>query len=143
LKSPIRSVEASYLVHATEDKEKIGRAVSRLLSTGTEAEVEKLEGHYGNEILRARLQLTGKEAARAFEGIVSALPPAVKAEISSSIQTLIDEHSALFVRFDKQRLVSGTVSLGSGDSVRVKVKPRVFLVEGGAAKFYLGLLGRR
>jgi RNA binding exosome subunit len=130
------------MVHSTEDPERIRGAVARLFSTDSEAEVERLEGHYGNAILRARLHLTGAEAGKAFDAMVVGMPQGVKAEVSSSIGDFVDEHSALFVRFDKQKLVSGQVALGSGDAVRVKVKPRIFIVRGGAAQFYLKLLGR-
>lgn len=103
--------------------------------------VERLEGHFGNEILSARIRLTGEEAAKAVHTAFASLSKDLKAELVANIDEYLDEHSALFLRLDKQRLVSGILALGSRDSVRFKVKPRLFLVRGGAAEFYAKLIG--
>jgi RNA binding exosome subunit len=141
LKGPIQSVEATYLVHATEDAEKVGGAVAKLLGAASEPVVESLEGHFGNRILRGRLHLTGEEAARAFESLVALMPQGMRDEVVADIGPYLDEHSALFLRLDKQKLVSGSVALGTGDAVRLKVKPRVFQLKGGAPRFYAQLIG--
>ncbi len=143
MKGAIRSLEATYFVHATEDPVKIQRAVSKLLGSGVSPETEELEGHFGNTIVKARVHLTGAEAERGFEQLVASLPAGVVDEIASDVWAHLDEHSALFVRLDKQRLVSGAPALGTGDSVRIKAKPKAFLIRGGAAQFYRELLGRR
>lgn len=141
MKGPIQSVEVTYLVHATEDQEKVRTSVARLLAVASEPEVEGLEGHFGNRIIKSRYHLTGEEAARAFEHLVEMMPAATKKEVVAGIAAYVDEHSALFLRLDKQRLVAGSLSLGSGDSVRVKVKPRVFLLRGSAPQFFARLVG--
>jgi len=141
LKGPIQSVEVTYLVHATEDQKKVGEALDRVLAIKTQPVVEQLEGHFGNEILSVKLHLTGEEAARAFQGVVASLPKNLKADLIANIGSFLDEHSALFLRLDKQRLISGTLALRSGDSVRLKVKPRLFLLKGGAAEFFASLIG--
>ena len=143
LKGPIQSVEVAYLVHATEDPGKMEEALSRLLGSETVPDLERLEGHFGNEILRARLHLTGDEAGQAFESLVSGIPQGVMKEVLGDLPSHLDEHSALFLRFDKQSLVSGSVALGSADAVRVKVKPRGFMMKGGAEGFFADLIGGR
>ncbi len=143
MKGKIQSVEVSYLVHATEDPMKVEVAVAGLLGTEFEPVLERLEGHFGNQILKARLHLTGDEAGRAFDNLATRLPQGVRTEVIARLASLLDEHSALFLRFDKQSLVSGSVVLGSADAVRVKVKPRSFMMKGDAAAFYLGLFGGR
>ena len=143
MKSPIQSVEVSYLVHATEDPEKVGRAVAALLRTSRGEATERLQGHYGNEIFRVRIHLTGDEAARACDSLFVRMQPVAKAEVLGGLDSFIDQHSALFLRLDKQALVSGEVAPGSADPVRIKIKPRGFMVRGGAAAFYQDLIGRR
>ena len=140
MKGPIQSVEVTYLVHATEDPDKLGRAVSTLLGSAAEPEAEKLEGHFGNVITRARLHLTGDEASGAFRSILETLPADLKKEIVSDLPSFLDEHGAFFLRLDKQKLVAGSAALGTGDAVRLKVKPRLFLVKGSAPKFYEQLI---
>ncbi len=141
MKGPIQSVEVAYLVHATEDPGKVEGAVVSLLGAKAEPVLERLEGHFGNEILRARLHLIGDEAGRAFDSLASRLPQEVRKEVIADLESFLDEHSALFLRFDKQSLVSGSVALGSADAVRVKVKPRRFMLKDGAAELYARLIG--
>jgi RNA binding exosome subunit len=143
VKSPVQSVEVTYLVHATEDAGKIEGAVARLLGQSETPETESLMGHFGNVIIRARLHLTGARAGAAFEHILASMPRETADGIASDIAPYLDEHAALYLRLDKQRLVSGIVSIGPGDPVRVKIKPRAFTMKGGAAEFYLGFFGRR
>lgn len=140
MKGPIQSVEVSYLLHATEDREKVDSRVMELAMIAGAPEVEEVEGHFGNRILLVKFHLTGDEAGRAFERIVGKIPPAVKAGLMRDLGSHLDEHSAFFLRLDKQRLVEGALELGTRDPVRVKVKPRGFLIKGDAAGFYSRLL---
>lgn len=141
MKSPILSVEATYLVHATEDPDKVNDAVVRFLSAPTKPEVEHLEGHFGNAILKARIHLTGEEASRALASVFAKMPGPLKTKIKADLPLLIDEHSALFLRFDKQSLVSGPLKLGASDPLRLKIKPRLYQLKGSAAQLYGELLG--
>ena len=140
MKSRIQSVEASYFVHATEDPEKIGKAVSRLLGSAAAPETEPLEGHFGNRIVRARVHVVGAAAESAALSVFAFMSEDTRREVAGSLGALVDEHSSLFLRFDKQLLVQGRTALGSGDPVRVKVKPRLFQLGPRAAEFYLRLL---
>lgn len=142
MKGPIQSLELTYFVHETEDPERIRAAVSDLLSLPSAVVYEKLSGHFGNAILRGKVHLNGDEAGTAFRRVVAALPRSLRESVAAEIGSFLDEHSALFLRLDKQALVSGTLSLGSGDPVRLKVKPRLYLVKGSAPEFYRGLLER-
>jgi RNA binding exosome subunit len=141
VKSAIQSMELVYHVHATEDQTKLKAAVSALLGRDVEEESEELEGHFGNTIRRERIHLIGEDAEEVFQNLVSKMPNSLKTEVASSIESRLDEHSALYLRLDKQALVLRKVGLGTGDSVRVKVKPRIFLIKGGAPAFYRQMLG--
>jgi RNA binding exosome subunit len=143
LKSSIQSVEATYFLHATENPLRVSGAVAKLISPDSEPELEEMEGHFGNKIVRARFHLAGKEAERAFKAVLGAMTPRSKEELTKEFGKLIDEHSALFLRLDKQALIKGSVALGSSDAVRVKVKPRAFLVHGDAAEFFSSFIEGR
>ena len=140
MKGPIQSIEVSYIVHATEDPQTLSKAVSTLLSVDVAPEEQRMEGHFGNAITRVRYHLTGEDAAAALRSIATRLPATTKDRLKFGIGELVDEHSALYLRFDKQRLVAGTLEDGTGDPVRVRVKPRVFLLRGGAKEFYSKIL---
>ncbi|MDA4124253.1 MAG: hypothetical protein OK438_02195 [Thaumarchaeota archaeon] len=140
MKGPVQSVEVSYLLHATEDPARVSAAVTWLLSREGRPETEELEGHFGNKIVRVRFHLTGEEATAAVSKLASSMPERLKAELSDRLGEMVDEHSALFIRLDKQKLVSGILAEGSLDPVRIKVKPRAFLPRGSAREFYAKLL---
>ena len=140
MKSRVQSVEASYFVHATEDPGKIWGAVSRLLGSDAAPEVESLEGHFGNSIAMVRVRAVGPDAESALKRVFASMPEETRREVAESLGTLVDEHSALFLRFDKQLLLQGRLALGSGDPVRVKVKPRLFQVGPRTAGLYMRLL---
>ena len=140
MKSALQSMDVSYLVHATEDVDKVNDAVTRLLEIEGSPELEEMSGHFGNPIMKAAFHLHGEEAARSFGALRAKLPPEVRSRIVNEIGQLIDEHSSLFLRFDKQRLVKGELAEGTSDVVRIKVKPRAFLMKGRATDFFAGML---
>lgn len=140
MKSKIQSVEADFFVHATEDSRKVVKAVEELLGSDRAPAEEKLDGHFGNAIFSMRLHLTGEEAERGVKRIFASLPRRQKDVIAADMEKFVDEHSALFLRFDKQLLVLGRLALGGGDSLRVKVKPRKFQMKSGGPEFFRRLL---
>ncbi len=140
MKGPIQSLSVSYLAHATEDDGLVVEAVKKYITGEVGFDKEELEGHYGNAISHVEFHLTGTDAEQAFSRIVRGLSEESKRDLLRNISDHVDEHSALFLRLDKQRLVSGTLCIGETDPVRVKVKPRVFLLKGGGAKFYSDLI---
>jgi RNA binding exosome subunit len=141
LKGPVQSVEVSYLLHATEDAAKVWGAVARTFKLTSGAKAERLEGHFGNVITRVSIHLTGAEASAAFDSMLSKLPTATRTELAADAPQFLDEHYALIIRFDKQRLVKGDLAIGSREPVRMKVKPRAFLMKGGPQEFYARLFG--
>jgi RNA binding exosome subunit len=141
LESKIQSVEISYLVHSTEDKKKLSRGVEEMLKMDVPWRTEELEGHYGNKIVRVSYRVTGESASSFFANLVSSLPEEAKKELSRDLERMMDEHSALYLRLDKQSLISGRLALGGADPIRLRVKPRLFLLKGGAAEFYRNALG--
>jgi RNA binding exosome subunit len=140
LRGPIQSVEVTYLLHATEDGEKVNAKVRELVIAEEPPEVEEMEGHFGNKISRVRFHLTGESASRAFESMAARFPGEFRSRLESELDAHLDEHSALFFRLDKQLLMRGTFELGTADPVRVKVKPRGYMVKGDPKEFYLALL---
>ena len=140
LKGLIQSIEVSYIVHSTEDPQTLAKAVTTLLSVDKVPEEEPMEGHFGNAITRVRYHLTGEDAAAALGSIAVHLPALTKDKLKRGIGELVDEHSALYLRFDKQRLVLGMLEEGTGDPVRIRVKARVFLLRGRAKEFYSEIL---
>ncbi|MDG6898405.1 MAG: hypothetical protein JRN24_01570 [Nitrososphaerota archaeon] len=141
MKSLIQSLEVSYFVHSTEDRAKVDGAVSSLLGPGGEAEAEAVEGHFGNPIVVTKVRFVGEEAEKALRAMVAKMGPATKDRLRRELGERVDEHSALYLRLDKQKLVRGEAELTDSDPVRVRIKPRLHAIGGPAARVYLGLLG--
>ncbi|HYB45212.1 MAG TPA: RNA-binding domain-containing protein [Nitrososphaerales archaeon] len=140
MKGPIQSVEVSYLVHATEDAQKIGSAVESIFGPLGEPKVDAMEGHFGNAITRVNHHVTGEDAARAFASLTSKMGSGLKQRLRSEVGDHLDEHSAFYLRLDKQRLIEGALELAEADPVRLRVKPRLYMARGGAASLFAGLL---
>jgi len=140
VKGAIQSLDVSYLLHATEDAEKVAAAVRGLLGDETPLETEEMEGHFGNSIKKVSIHLHGDEATRVFTRLTERMPRAFRETAAKDIDSLIDEHSSLYLRFDKQRLVQGEMAAGYGEAIRLKVKPRAHLMQGRARDFFLGQL---
>ncbi len=141
LKGPIQSVEVSYLVHATEDPEKLGEAVRRVLGVSSPPETEELEGHFGNKIVNTRHHLTGDSASSTLSSLVGSLSAEARSEVLRNLRLMMDEHGALYLRLDKQSFFAGKLALAQGNVVRVRVKPRLFKVRGGVEEFFRDVLG--
>ena len=141
MKRPIRSLEVTYHLHATEDPEKVALAVAATMTAGAASQEDEMEGHYGNTITAVRIHLVGDEAWKAFERILTRLTPERKEHLVHNLNSYVDEHSVLYLRFDKQGLFKGSLALDSPDPVRVKVRPRPFLPMQDTAAFYAKLLG--
>ena len=140
MKGAIQSLDVSYLLHATEDADRVAAAVRELIGSEAPFEFEDLEGHFGNRITKVSLHLHGEDATSAFIRVTGRMPVTLKKSVAGDIDRLVDEHSSLYLRFDKQRLVQGGIATGQDDAIRLKVKPRAFLVHGHARDFFLDQL---
>ncbi len=141
MKGVVQSVEVTYFVHATEDGAKVANSVSALLGIDPPPVEEVMDGHFGNRITRVRYHITGEDAAKVFGRLATGLDPSARKEIGRALGDFMDEHSALYLRLDKQRIVAGRLVLSTTDSVRVKVKPRLFAIREGAYEFYRTAIG--
>ena len=133
-------MEVSYFVQMTEDEEKVRRAVAALLGGEPPEERQEAEGHHGNTIVWVRVHLTGDEAEAALRRVVSRLGADERSAILGGLRGALDEHNALYIRLSKQVLVmSGSAVLASSDPIRVKVKPRSYVVKRDPEGFYARL----
>lgn len=140
--SVVQSLEISYFLQATEDEEKVRRAVASLVGEDIPEERQEADGHFGNRIILVRRHLTGAAAMEAFHSIIGRMGNDEKRSILSDLPSVLDEHKALYIRLNKQVLVmNGAAVLTSSDPIRVRVKPRSFLVGRDPSNFYARLLG--
>ena len=136
----IQSVEVSCFVHATEDEAKVKDGIVRALGVEDGPSEETLEGHFGNPIVHLVWHATGEAAWAAFTRLVEFIGDGGRKEVLGGLEGNTDEHGALYLRLNKQALVRGTALFSSSDPVRVRVKPRRFMMKGSPEKFYRELM---
>jgi RNA binding exosome subunit len=142
MSSAVQSLEVSYFIQMTEDEEKVRRAVAAMVGGEIAEERQEAYGHHGNKIVLVRLHLTGDGAEAALSQIISHIDPEERRAILGDLEAVTDEHNALYIRLSKQVLVMrGSAVLASSDPVRVKVKPRSYIVKRDPEGFYARLFG--
>ncbi len=118
------SARISSVAHATEDTEKVIRAISNICPEDLSREFHtiKVKGHYGNPITIIRLVLRGGPAAeRLFNNIWGKLSSLDKAQFKNNAESHIDESGVLHIRVDKQTAFVGRVSIEEGEPIKVEI----------------------
>ncbi len=120
-----RSVEVSYFLHATEDYDRVISAIAKALHIQPESFMTSdAQGHYGNPIKIVRAHLIGKETTDFTKMLFGSFSSIQKQEMLTDIDRSLNEHGDLFIRLDKQMLLSGKLVQSDIDPVRIKIKLR-------------------
>lgn len=120
---PIQSVELSTIAHATEDPNKVDKALQNLLLGLHQPFTRRyLEGHHGNPIVKIEAKLTSEDASRFAYLLASKLPKIERLKLLRDLHLHTDDDGNLYIRVDKQRLLQGALQLAEDDPIRVKIK---------------------
>jgi RNA binding exosome subunit len=122
---PIAYVDVRVFAHATEDSERVLRAVRNILPSESADSVTfkktALTGHHGNSITLFEARIKNKRVSRAFlEKLASGLSMVDKEALSSEIAQHL-ESGNLYVRLDKQSAYLGEFRLGSTDTIHLRM----------------------
>ena len=135
------SIEITWLVHATENGDRITNNLVELFSLSKDRiESYDLEGHFGNPILFHRARLTGDEVDKFVYSLFSSLSDVDKKLLDLELSKHLDEYGALYIRIDKQSLCEGKVSISEVDAIRIRLKPRSGLKPHEKLEYYRVLL---
>lgn len=121
----VNSVELSVISYATEDEEKVERALLNLMPPDFDAKVtrQRLKGYYNDPITRILVKVTKrKEASQVMRQIVGLISTLDQSKLLNEIEKRTDDTGSLYLRFDKQRTLNGAAVLNELDPVRVKIK---------------------
>ena len=119
-KLPIHWIEARTYAHATEDEERVARALAFAFPEGPTAR-EALEGHFGNPLVRLTRRVEdGKHIRSVWELWAAAgLPSSLREDVDARV----DEDGILHFRLDKQAAFGDSLSLAKDpDSIDVRLK---------------------
>jgi len=123
--APIAYVDVRVFAHATEDLERVLKAVRNILPAESADTVTfkrtALTGHHGNPITLFEARIKNKKAARMLlEKLASNLAMVDKEALNSEIAQHV-ESGNLFIRLDKQSAYLGEFRLGSPDPIHVRM----------------------
>lgn len=124
----IRSISLRAIVHATEDVERVKRAVQNIASSDVEIAETKMLGHFGNPIVILQTSIEGKKACEGFiKSLKAGLTPEDSQRLKKELEMRVDNDCYLYLRFDKQALYRGSVQLAEGeDAIALRVKIAVY-----------------
>lgn len=123
---PVAYVDIGFFAHATEDENKVLRAVRNLLPSVQAEDVvfekSSLRGHHGNPIVLFEAKIKDKAVVRAVvERLASNLSPLDKETLLGEIGLHLEKGS-FFVRLDKQAAFEGSFKLATADPIRFRLR---------------------
>ncbi|RLF64443.1 MAG: hypothetical protein DRN30_05505, partial [Thermoplasmata archaeon] len=104
------------IVHATEDMNKVIKALKNVLGEDIEISVSRTKGYFGNEIIILHGEISKKKQV---EEILKRIlePEANKNYVLATLEERIDERYHLYLRLDKQEAYKGNIVVSEGDDV--------------------------
>ncbi|MEM1549001.1 MAG: RNA-binding domain-containing protein [Candidatus Methanomethylicia archaeon] len=128
---PIAEILINAFCHATEDLEKVRKAMLNFIPELYRSRIviseDVLEGYYGNRILNLKIHISDVEIVKnIIDFICRNIHEADKKLISRSFLSRLDSSGNLYLRFDKGAAYNGLLRLHDGsDVVRVVIKFKV------------------
>ncbi len=124
-KIPVGHVDVRVFAHATEDLEKVLRAVYSTLpeeiGKNTVLQKTSLTGHHGNPIVLFQTEITDKKALPlVLEKIATSLSSLDKQTLNSEWKLHLEKRN-LYLRFDKQSAYVGELKFSSNDPIHFKI----------------------
>ncbi|MCZ2808791.1 MAG: hypothetical protein O2V44_05500 [Candidatus Bathyarchaeota archaeon] len=130
---PVAYVDIRFCAHATEDIDKVVKAVQNTLPSDHIEDItfkrSNLEGHYGNPITFFDARIKDKETVRALVKNLSVnLSSVDKAELGRTIHLCVEKGS-LYIRLDKQAALQGKIKLVTSDPIHIRIRFRKSKIE--------------
>jgi RNA binding exosome subunit len=122
---PIAYVDIRVFAHATEDQEKVLKALRNTLPTELIEKItfkqSRLTGHHGNPIVLFETKVKEKDITEAFfKKLSSSLECLDKELLSREIEQHVDKGN-LYIRLDKQSAFLNKFKIRSVDSIHLRV----------------------
>ncbi|RLF11465.1 MAG: exosome protein [Thermoprotei archaeon] len=130
--------------HATEDLNKVSKAMLNLLPPELRGKVEvsyeAVKGHYDNQIVILRTELKGEDAECFIKYIASSMSEVDKAILRATLDLRMEESRSLYLRLDKGAAYAGKFKLvDRGEAIKVKLT--LTLPRGRSLRSYLSEVG--
>lgn len=125
----LQSVRLSTIAHATEDRDKVKRA---MWSACPQQEFHsriaelRLKGHHGNEIHLLTMTIPPIKKPAYIEFLWKRLSRLDQQSVLGSLEHYLDERNVLHLRFSKQDSFLGRLRFGDDDVIKVELSFRNF-----------------
>lgn len=113
-------VDLRCFCYATEDEDRVERALRWYLPDGATVDRTTSEGHYGDEIAVLSSRCENADDVRAIFGRVTEAPG--WATVTTEVGARVDDDCAFHLGLDKQAALSGEPELGDGIQLAAKVE---------------------
>lgn len=126
MRCQINGLYIRFLVHATEDPEKVEKAIFNLLPGDYIEEIQlkraPLKGHYGNPIFLYETKIRDREKILKFiKKLSRSLTKSDKAALLEEADLLINRGN-MFLRLDKQAAFKGEYKLCKADPFHIRIR---------------------
>ena len=127
MEKAIASIEIVTFSHATENTERVLKALKNLFPESILEKVEfgeeELTGYYGNPIKILTARVTEKEAINQIVTfLASNLSSSDKLSLGQDMRLKGEKDRDLFIRLDKQAAYLGKMQLSSRDSIKIRFR---------------------
>lgn len=127
MEKAIASIEIVTFSHATENTERVVKALKNLLPETILEEVEfgeeELTGYYGNPIKILRARVTEKGAINQIVALLASnLSSPDKLSLGQEMRLKGEKDRDLFIRLDKQAAYLGKMQLSSRDPIKIRFR---------------------
>lgn len=125
----VAGVEISVFAHATEDEDKVERALRNVIPpeiAGVRVDRRRMRGYYNDPItlITARIRRK-KEAMETLRATMASLSSLDQHRLIEEIDNRVDEAGNLYLRLDKQRALGGAEVFNEVDPIRIKFRFQV------------------
>jgi hypothetical protein len=117
---PFHYVDLRAFCYATEDEQRVERALRTFLPEEYPIDRAVTEGHHGDRIVVLSTRLENADDVRHVLGRLTELDEVDR--VIDELDERIDDNTSLFLRLDKQAAFGGAVKLGTGITLRAKVE---------------------
>lgn len=123
-KVPITYIDVRAFTHATEDQEKVLKAIHNMLPEELTDKIlfkeKRLTGHHGNPIILFETKIKKDAVNAVFEKLSSRLESLDKELLANEIKRHLDRGN-LYVRLDKQSAFLNELRIGSVDPIHLRI----------------------
>ncbi len=119
---PLHYIDLRAFCYATEDDQRVERALRTLLPEEFPVERAESEGYHGDRILVFSARIENADDVRHVLSALAQLSDGEFRRLREETDQRVTEDCELYVYLDKQAAYQGTVRLGEGLTLRAKVE---------------------